>query len=733
MSHIRSNIISHLKSYTRLPTIPLIGGSTSPLPNGSITQASRGSVWFDGVDDYYTMADSARFDYPNADWFEVALIHLTYNVGTRYIASFGAQGGTHNVQLYQTVSGGLATITAQVRSGTGGAVTPVAGATLPINTWAVVGVQRVGTQVQIFTCPLNGAATFGTLLAWADAAAITPALPASGHTIGARSSSQTGTFWNNAISYVAKGSGNLSGADLAVLASGSDIQTDLGKSLDLYYRLDIAASTITNSVVSNNDPATRVSIPLTRGGPVLTGLPISINGLSDYGRVYQRNGTSRVLQFTGGYRGAPTGIEARIIGFDNAEVYGWTDCIATGVGTWGIEFTIPQGYSDYIFDVRFKNDSTRYQRSCHPFGVGITIFGTGQSNFRNMQASGSRTLDARKHSVYQFTTNVGTVRDVRVTNAGAGGAELLFHFQANNGEAVPVMLVDAAWSGSSLTATGGWQDTDPVTGVVWNNFLAAVAAVGTTEGIVFHQGEADASAGVARSLYESTLPTVVTRMRTALGKTSAELPFFLWTLGHAGTTQTNPTNWREIRTVHVNLRTTIPNIYPVGAAYVLDLVDALHYVTTQNGYIDLGCFVAQALLNYWRPGTYATNMDGPFITGAALSGGNTITITFNLNNNTSLFIPNASPANLDGLVVRDGSNTLQAVSSWAIAGNTLVLTMTNTPIAGWTVDYVGMDIIRVTGGAYNIADNDNMLYGSNTVVGTSRRVPARHLAASITL
>jgi hypothetical protein len=49
------------------------------------------------------------------------------------------------------------------------------------------------------------------------------------------------------------------------------------------------------------------------------------------------------------------------------------------------------------------------------------------------------------------------------------------------------------------------------------------------------------------------------------------------------------------------------------------------------------------------------------------------------------------------------------------------------------VDYIPKDILRTGGGSYNITDNNNMLYGTNTIVGTSRRVPARHMTAAITL
>jgi hypothetical protein len=292
------------------------------------------------------------------------------------------------------------------------------------------------------------------------------------------------------------------------------------------------------------------------------------------------------------------------------------------------------------------------------------------------------------------------------------------------------MVCNTSSSGSSLTAQpNGWQD---VLGTVWARFINGLAAVGgDVAAIVWHQGEADASANVSAALYQSTLQTVVGRMRTAVGRTASNLPFFPWVLGHAGGTTAAPDNWRPIRNELINAVTTIPNSRTTGGAYVLDLIDSLHYVTTQNGYIDLGCMNAQALLNYFVPGSYPTGMEGPFVTGAAISG-NDIIITFNLNGNSGLLLPIASPSPVDGLVVRNGSAVLQTVSSWAISGNQLTLTMASTPIAGWTVDYIPKDVLR-TSGSYAITDNDNMIYGTNTVVGTTRSVPARPMTAAITL
>lgn len=201
----------------------------SPPANGSITQAARGSVYFNGADSSYTYADSASFDFPDGDWFTAALVRIRRGAGTRYIASFGTQGGVHNVQLY------LATnqIACQVRGSGSNTILTQTGTT-PINDgWHVVVVQRNGANIELLRAPLGGSAAVIGSAAMVNPSAITPS---GTHTVGVRSSSQTNTWWWNFISWMAKGNGTLSLAEVETLAAGQDILTDLGKTLSVYVR-----------------------------------------------------------------------------------------------------------------------------------------------------------------------------------------------------------------------------------------------------------------------------------------------------------------------------------------------------------------------------------------------------------------------------------------------------------------------------------------------------------------
>lgn len=230
-----------------------ISGPVLPPANGTPTVAARGSVYFNGADSGYSYADAASFDFPDGDWFVAVLVRLKKGKGTRYIASIGTQGGTHNVQLYLATN----VLTCQVRAA--GSVTTLAqtGTTTINDGWHVVVVQRNGTNIEILSAPLSGSATLLNSAAMVSPGVITPS---GTHTVGVRSSSNTNTWWWNFISWVAKGSGTLSLAEIASLAAGQDIKDDLARTLSVYTRFDAADATLTDQS-GNGNTATRGPVP----------------------------------------------------------------------------------------------------------------------------------------------------------------------------------------------------------------------------------------------------------------------------------------------------------------------------------------------------------------------------------------------------------------------------------------------------------------------------------------
>jgi hypothetical protein len=376
----------------------------APLPNGSITVASRGSNFFNGVTDYYTMPDSAALDFANGDWTVGLLVKFTRSTGalstTQHILTFGNTGSTHNVQLF------LAGQQLQGIVRTSGSASPTAsGATFTINNttfaagWHIIGIRRTGTNYQVFSCPLNGTVTNGATQAITTPGAITPSAATAGAvSFATRTDASNTRHFQGFISYGFKVNAAMTDANIQALAAGSDLVTDLGFSPEMYIRFNAAAAIIADAGTTGT-VATRTGTPQTRGGPDWAGRAIRIgtlNGKLDavYGYVFQRasGGTSRNITFNGTYNGSPSGIEARVIDSTGAGVTSWVRCNTPTAGVWNVTLTVPQG-GQLCLEVRDTVTNTNFQRTHLPWGVGAVLLFAGES-IADQQASGSAFTDA---------------------------------------------------------------------------------------------------------------------------------------------------------------------------------------------------------------------------------------------------------------------------------------------------------------------------------------------------
>jgi hypothetical protein len=246
------------------------------------------------------------------------------------------------------------------------------------------------------------------------------------------------------------------------------------------------------------------------------------------------------------------------------------------------------------------------------------------------------------------------------------------------------------------------------------------AVGGDCEGILWFQGEADADNNVSRATYEAALPTVVTQIRSEVGRSSSDLPFFCWILGRRLSTEQG--TWAAIRGAHSNLIDSMPHTYPIGGAFDLPMTDALHY--NAAGYARLGNRASQALLNRLLPASFATGMRGGRITGATFSS-NVITVTVDPVTGTALQGATGATG-ITGFVVRNGSGTVQTLSSIVIASATTVaLTLASPPAAGWTVEYLPTAVLDVS----------NLLYTNAPVTGINdpQTVPVLPTLATVVL
>jgi len=758
------------------------GGIARPQPNGSITVASRGSVWFDGVDDYYSVADSANLDYPNGDWCVAALIKFTKTSGTQYIWNHGNTGGTQNVQLY-LVNG---VVTAIVRT-SGAASTTATGATLTASNasgWFLIGVRRTGTNYAVFSIPQDGAITNGTAQAITTPAAITPSGIAA---IASRQDANSTRFFTGHVSYVFKVDGTVSDASLLTLAAGADPST---LSPSMYIRLDAASATINDSG-SGANVATRVGVPQSRGGPKWAGMPFAIstlNGKLDavYGYVFQRasGGTSRSITFSGTYNGSPAGIEARVIDATGAGATAWTRCTTPSAGVWNVTLTVPQG-GQLALEVRDTVTTANIQRTQLPWGVGAVLLFTGES-IADQQATGSAWADTastdypsstfapdrQQSSILYFrdawqnstsytantslvcdgldftlwrcasshtspasgtfaadraanpsrwtAVDISAIQNDTINNSVGGVMHTVDRVRRYAG--VPCMAVFGAKTGSQLVggAPNNWATySDTVT---HGKLKAAIANTESDYEVIYWlQGanDANASSPPSAAAYQAALEAVIPQIRSYVtGRTAATLPVVIAKLG----TNTAGTSAVDAgwRQVRNGQAQALPNITNALELEMYDLAhgDALH--PSAAGYVRLGKRQAQAYLNYYLPGTYTNPMTGAGVVGATInSGGTDIDVLFTLNFGTTLQ-GLTTPHTITGFRVLRGG-TPQTITGATIIGTDRVR-LSGSFLVTDAVDYIDIQNPAIT----------NTVFTNASVIGDAAGVPVKPFTVGLT-
>lgn len=648
----------------------------APLPNGSSTVVARGSNWLNGTTDYYSYADAANLDYPNADWAVCALVKITRLAATltQHIFNHGNTGAANNVRLY--LANGV--LTAVARNAV--LATTATGATLTadnVNGWFIVGARRNGTNLEVFSAPVGGTVTVGTPVLMDISSGITPSGSAF---MGSRFDQAANNFFNNHISYLFKLDATLSDADINNLAAGQDIITNLAKSPSLYTKFDTSAATIADSGTGNNT-ATRVGNPQARGGYAFTGVPIAINTSTHgvdtvYARVFQRAAgtTSKTLTFTGTYTGSPAGIEARIIDSAGAQVVGWTRAITPTVGNWTVTLSnVPQG-GQYALEVRHTNNVANIQRTQLPWGVGIIIVGAGESleDQRSVGASGTAGTDftANSEMISAWQQSSGTYKDLRAASPSAVIVHSLTRLSIALG--IPVAHYNGATSGTTLLPNIG--NTWSVSGsAVQTAFATALTnAGGDAEVISIRLGTNDGNNATQRlqADWAAQFPTMVALLRANFSRPATQIPVFASeTCTNDVSSSPNDNNFRAVRNAQQATIPTITNCFTQGASHSLTHDDDLHPSGSASGYWRFEKMFAQAVLNYLDNVTYTTGLRGAEPTGAVING-STIDISYTLNNGTALQGLTGA-TNLTGFVVYGAAKSISTITNTVLTVNTL--------------------------------------------------------------
>jgi hypothetical protein len=208
----------------------------------------------------------------------------------------------------------------------------------------------------------------------------------------------------------------------------------------------------------------------------------------------------------------------------------------------------------------------------------------------------------------------------------------------------------------------------------WNTVLVPLIAEigGNVEAWVWSQGEAEGLSADSYTNYVTDFGDLITGLRTLGGRSDAKV--YVRVIGK-DTTKTNTapeiTRAQDIRTILQGLEGTYSDVYTSSAVLGVPYTDNVH--PTPSGLITLA---KRDGLTIARRGYGAIAYDGrgPLVTGATRSG-TTITLALDMNGAVSV-----AGTGLTGYSVSsDDFATTLTISSAAVSGSTIVITLSSAP------------------------------------------------------
>lgn len=444
------------------------------------------------------------------------------------------------------------------------------------------------------------------------------------------------------------------------------------------------------------------------------GTPATSLTLTDtvHPRLYQRVGTAKTLMIGGSYTGPATRIQARacpagtgLTALESTYPFSTVVNNPTG-GTFSASLSVPQG-DGLVVQVRDAIDHAVGSTGTHSFGVGAIIALLGQSNMENMFSSvngwplgspsalGKRGTDAiQRLGAIKDTYPPSTLSPVYGSWDSQGSADVNYH---GNGLVImandlvsylgcPVLMMDYAISGTSVTQ---WQPGQ----TYLTSLLTALAAVGgDMEAAIWLQGEADSATQMSSATYQTQLTNTLNAIKSATGR--ATLPFGVVMVGAA----VNGSSWAPVEGTMGAIRKAQIDFVAANTssgAYLAGTDIDGNITGAETVHIDQTCLFRQgrryteAVKRNLAGATY--NIEGPVIASASHSG-NVVTVNVTQRGGTVLKDgAGGSGSSLQGFRVYDGGSPA-TISSTAIIGNTITLTLASSPAGTVTMDYAMMNL-----------------------------------------
>ena len=251
--------------------LPLMEAVATPVEAGSIVNPA---LKLDNATGHIRYQTTTAWDLPDADWTIGVWVRIDNPAGTasQYIISTGAYGGTNtvNVLVYEQTSANPGRFEISIR-GAGTALTisgPATPAFLDSN-WRLFILDRAktGEVLNVYHAVPGANVSLYHTASVSGLGAVAP--PAFNAALGVRAPPLAGSerWLDGAVYSVFRMSGRLTTAEMNRLSRGDDLVSDLGKTPELYTKLNTLTSPIANTGSAANGGASVV------GGVVLTNGP----------------------------------------------------------------------------------------------------------------------------------------------------------------------------------------------------------------------------------------------------------------------------------------------------------------------------------------------------------------------------------------------------------------------------------------------------------------------------
>jgi len=406
------------------------------------------------------------------------------------------------------------------------------------------------------------------------------------------------------------------------------------------FAIRIAATAIDGALLGTSDSYAGIADDTSWSWTTGIDMTIAITAMEE-NKVWQREAgtTSATVTFSGtSADGTPTAVQIRVLdASDDSVVVNWTTVDASpDVSTWSGTLSVPEGATaatKYYAQARDSVETTITDEDLTEWAVGVVIAAYGQSNMNFMFSTASSPAVASAGTYYFNGSSWTTVPSAN------GVRELCNTFVAKSDIPVGILNGSVPATPIALLAKGAANTN-------YSDFIQQITdSGGDVEFIIWHQGSGDAANGTAAATYQTAVETMHSDIVGDIGRTGAQCPFVLASLGIENDAIYTEPNWMLIQQGLRGAANDNADIHYSHSNEDVTLSDSVHW--TAAGYGNAGKRYAQTLAFLLGDET------GPaawFVTSAQSISGTQTDVTV-AHGNGSTFTPTSG---ITGFEIADG-------------------------------------------------------------------------------